>query len=118
MNNILFNFFYFNDVQSYEDIIYLCKTKGTDITEFHLSDGRILTKHISLKYCQSKLPSQVFININKGLLINKHYIKSINRFTYHLKNGESFDGRLKSYKFHQQLALQINDFSKQKKEAD
>lgn len=52
MKNFLFNFFYNNDICSFDDILYIIKTKGTSITEFHLTDGRVLTKYISLKECK------------------------------------------------------------------
>ena len=52
MNNYLFMFFYNNDVCSYDDILYIIKSKGTSITEFRLTDGRVLTKYISLKECK------------------------------------------------------------------
>lgn len=108
-NNILFKFFYENDVYSYKDIIYLIKIKGTSITEFHLADGRVLTKYISLKECKQRLPQDLFININKGILINKNHIQHISRYTYYLDNGETFDGKLKNAKLHSTLASEINE---------
>lgn len=108
-NNILFKFFYENDVCSYKDIIYLIKIKGTSITEFHLTDGRVLTKYISLKKCKQQLPQDLFININKGILINKNHIQHISRYTYYLDNGETFDGKLKNAKLHSILASEINE---------
>lgn len=109
MKNSLFNFFYNNDICSYNDIIYIIKTKGTSIAEFHLTDGRILTKYISLKECKQQLPQDLFININKGILINKHHIKHISRYTYYLDNGETFNGKLKDAKLHSIFASQINE---------
>ena len=108
MQNILFNFFSKNDICSYDDIIYIIKTKGTHITEFHLADKRIVTTYMPISQCKILLPQNIFLNINKGILINKNHIQCINRLTYHLKNGESFDGRVKDYKVHKQLAAQIN----------
>ena len=107
--NKLFNFFYHNDICSYNDILYIIKTKGTSIAQFHLTDGRVLTKYISLKGCKQQLPQDIFININKGILINKNHIKYINRYTYYLDNGESFDGKLKNTKLHSTLASEINE---------
>lgn len=108
-NNALLNFFYHNDICSFNNILYIIKTKGTSIAEFHLTDGRVLTKYISLKECKKQLPQDIFININKGILINKNHIKYINRYTYYLDNGESFDGKLKNVKLHSTLASQINE---------
>lgn len=108
MNKNLFNFFYNGNICSYNDIIYIIKTKGTSITQFHLADGRILTKYISLKECKNFLPQDIFININKGILINKNHIKYINRYTYYLDNDESFDGQLRNSKLHSALASEIN----------
>ena len=109
MTNKLFNFFCTNNICSYNDIIYIVKTKGTSIAQFHLTDGEVLTKYISLKECKQQLPQDIFININKGILINKNHIKSISRYTYHLDNGETFDGKLKNTKLHSTLASQINE---------
>lgn len=109
MKNFLFNFFYNNDICSFDDILYIIKTKGTSITEFHLTDGRVLTKYISLKECKQLLPQDIFININKGILINKNHIKYINRYIYYLDNGESFNGKLKNTKLHSSLASEINE---------
>lgn len=108
MTTELFNFFYKNDIRSYNDIVYIIKTKGTAITEFHLSDGRIITRYISLRECKEQLPQDIFININKGILVNKHHIKYINRYTYYLDNDESLDGKLKNTKLHNSLASEIN----------
>lgn len=110
MNKSRLNFFFYNgNICSYDDILYIIKTKGTSIAEFHLTDGRVLTKYISLKECQQQLPQNIFININKGILINKNHIKYINRYTYYLDNGESFDGKLKNAKLHSTLASEINE---------
>ena len=108
MNN-LFNFFYKNNICSYDNILYIIKSKGTSITQFHLADGGILTKYISLKECKQQLPQDIFININKGILINKNHIKHINRYVYYLDNGESFNGKLKNTKLHSTLASEINE---------
>jgi len=51
MTNLLKNFFETNDICEADDIMYLIKIKNTSITEFHLKDGRILTKYISLGAC-------------------------------------------------------------------
>ena len=110
MNKSKLNIFFCNnDICSYNDIVYIIKTKGTSIAQFHLTDGRVLTKYISLKECKQQLPQDLFININKGILINKNHIKSISRYTYHLDNGETFDGKLKNTKLHSALASQINE---------
>ena len=105
----LSKFFYNSNINSYNDIIYIIKIKGTSIAEFHLTDGRILTKYISLKECKQRLPQDLFININKGILINKNHIKHISRYTYYLDNGETFDGKLKNAKLHSTLASEINE---------
>ena len=107
--NSLFNFFYNSDINSYNDIIYIIKTKGTSIAEFHLTDGRVLTKYISLKECKSQLPQDLFININKGILINKNHIQHISRYTYYLDNGETFEKKKKNAKLHSTLASKINE---------
>ena len=109
MKTLLSNFFYYNNICSYNDILYIIKTKGTSIAEFHLTNGRVLTKYISLKECKEQLPQDIFININKGILINKNHIKYINRYTYYLDNGESFDSKLKNTKLHSTLASEINE---------
>lgn len=105
----LSKFFYNSNINSYNDIIYIIKTKGTSIAEFHLTDGRVLTKYISLKECKWRLPQDLFININKGILINKNHIQHISRYTYYLDNGETFDGKLKNAKLHSTLASEINE---------
>lgn len=109
MKNKLLNFFYNNNICSYNNILYIIKTKGTSITQFHLIDGKVLTKYISLKECKQLLPQDIFININKGILINKNHIKFINRNIYYLDNGESFEGKLKNTKLHSTLASEINE---------
>ena len=109
MKSKLFNFFYNSDISSYNDIIYIIKTKGTSIAQFHLTDGRVLTKYISLKECKLRLPQDLFININKGILINKNHIQHISTYTYYLDNGEAFDGKLKNAKLHSTLASEINE---------
>lgn len=108
MNN-LSKFFQRNNIYFYNNIIYVIKSKGTSITQFHLIDGRVLTKYISLKECKQQLPQDIFININKGILINKNHIKHINRYVYYLDNGESFNGKLKNTKLHSTLASEINE---------
>lgn len=105
----LSKFFYNSNINSYNNIIYIIKTKGTSIAEFHLTDGRVLTKYISLKECKQRLPQDLFININKGILINKNHIQHISRYTYYLDNGETFDGKLKNAKLHSTLASEINE---------
>lgn len=105
----LSKFFYNSNINSYNDILYIIKTKGTSIAEFHLTDGRVLTKYISLKECKQQLPQDLFININKGILINKNHIQHISRYTYYLDNGETFDGKLKNAKLHSSLASEINE---------
>ena len=109
MKKELSNFFYIHNICSYNDIIYVIKTKGTSIAQFHLADGRVLTKYISLKECKQQLPQDIFININKGILINKNHIQHINRYVYYLDNGESFNGKLKNTKLHSTLASEINE---------
>ena len=109
MMNSLSNFFYCNNIYSYNDIIYIIKTKGTSIAQFHLTNNKIITKYISLKECKQQLPQNIFININKGILINKNHIKYINRYIYYLDNGDFFDGKLKNTKLHSTLASQINE---------
>lgn len=105
----LSKFFYNSNINSYNDIIYIIKIKGTSIAEFHLADNRVLTKYISLKECKQRLPQDIFININKGILINKNHIQHISRYTYYLDNGETFDGKLKNAKLHSTLASEINE---------
>ena len=56
MNKKLFNFFSKNDICSYNDIIYIVKTKGTHITEFHLADKRIVTTYMPISQCKFLLP--------------------------------------------------------------
>ena len=97
MINLLKNFFETNDICEADDIMYLIKIKNTSITEFHLKDGRILTKYISLGACNKQLPSEIFIPINK------HYIKCINRYIYHMQDGTIFEGKLKATKLHKKL---------------
>lgn len=108
MTNLLKNFFDYNDICDADDIMYLTKTKGTSITEFHLRDGRTITKYVSLKACGSQLPSEIFIPINKGIVINKHYIKCVNRYFYHMKDGVVFEGKLKAVKLHKKLKEECN----------
>lgn len=103
MTNLLKNFFETNDICEADDIMYLIKIKNTNITEFHLKDGRILTKYISLGACNKQLPSEIFIPINRGIIINKHYIKCINRYIYHMQDGTIFEGKLKATKLHKKL---------------
>jgi len=87
--------------------MYIVKTKGTQITEFHLTDGRTITKYISLRDCKAELSSDIFYNITKGVLININHVKCINRRTYHMKDGEVFEGKLKGYKLHQSLKKKV-----------
>lgn len=103
MFNKLSNFFQTNDICDENDIMYIAKTKGTQITEFHLTDGRTITKYISLRDCKAELSSDIFYNITKGVLININHVKCINRRTYHMKDGKVFEGKLKGYKLHQSL---------------
>ena len=109
MKNSLSNFFYTNDICSYDNIVYIIKTKGTSVAEFHLTDGRVLTKYITLKECKKQLPQDLFININKGILVNKSHIKHISRYTYYLDCGDAFDGKLKNAQLHSALASEINE---------
>lgn len=106
MFNKLSNFFQTNDICDENNIMYIIKVKGTQITEFHLDDGRVITKYISLKECKNQL-SDAFIPINKGILLNKHYIKCINVRTYHLLNGETLEGKIKSKRLIQTLERDI-----------
>lgn len=101
------HFFDYNDICDYDEIMYITKTKGTRISNFYLTDGRVLTKYINLKTCEEELPSNIFIHLNKGIVVNKHHIKCINRYIYHMDDGAIFEGILKDIKFHKSLKEQV-----------
>lgn len=91
-----------------DEIMYICKTPGTSITEFHLDGGRIETRYVSMKEVKSILPDY-FVTINKGIIVNINYIKYINRYIYHMKDGIIFDGKLKDQNLHKSIKQKIGE---------
>lgn len=87
--------------------MYITKEKGTSIAIFHFTGGRTITKYIPLKVCLQELPSDIFFMLNRGIIVNKHHIKYINRYLYHMSDGQVFAGKLKEYKFHKHLKEEL-----------
>lgn len=94
-----------------QDIMYMYKTPQTNITEFHLKDGRVETRYVALKNVLKELPKN-FVSINKGIIINLDYVKCVNRFVYHMTDGNIFYGKLKKIKFHEAVKYRVENKEK------
>ena len=65
-------------------------------TLVHVADKRDLGTFIPVKNVAEELPEDVFISINKGVVLNKKYIKSINKGLYCMADGMVFKGRVRT----------------------
>lgn len=82
----------------FSEIVYVDKRHNTEVTIFHLNDGRELTRYVAIKDVFCVLPHDKFTCINKGLIVNKDYIKKINGIAFHVDvNGKDVRlyGRMK-----------------------
>ncbi len=61
-----------------------------------LDGGRIADCYIPIKYIYGLLPVGSFLNITKGVLINRKYISTIEDGTYTMTDGRCFRGRVRT----------------------
>ena len=88
------------------DIKYIIRENGK--TSVYLKDDRSMETYIPVKSFLKLLPKSDFININKGILLSKSYIKFVNKCIYVTADGRSFEGRHRALKEHLKNEIELS----------
>lgn len=84
-----------------KEILYL--QSDTNYTKVFTTNGKMVYSSTSLKMIENRMAgNSIFIRINKGLVVNRLYIKTIERAEVILNNNLSLSvsrRRLKAFKF-------------------
>lgn len=83
------------------NILYIRHSNGH--SHICMVNGTVIDTYIATKDLLTGLPSESFLNINKGIVINIQYVSSIDKNVYHMVNGEKFNGRMRTPGEHTQI---------------
>ncbi len=83
------------------NILYIQHKDGH--SHINMVNGTVINTYIATKDLLTGLPSESFLNINKGIVINIQYVANIDKNVYHMVNGEKFTGRLRTPGEHTQI---------------
>lgn len=78
------------------DIMYITREGRKAV--IHLKNGRTVETFNTLKGLLESLPATKFECVNKGVVISKEYVDSVEDNTYFMKDGVSFKGRVRTAK--------------------
>ncbi len=76
------------------DIMYITRENRQSV--FALSCGKREVSYIPIKYIYELLPSGSFLNITKGVVINRRHISEIDGGMYIMSDGTRFRGRVRT----------------------
>ncbi len=74
----------------------VCITREGRQTVFSLSSGESRACYIPIRYIYEEMPVGMFLNITKGVVIGRKYIKSISGGIYTMTDGRAFRGRVRT----------------------
>lgn len=77
-----------------EDIIYIDREGRR--TAVHLISGKVIHTYMSLKDIKSRIPEDGFLHINKGTIVSKRHIVSIDHGAYTMVDGVTLAGRVRT----------------------
>lgn len=93
-----------NGIQA-EAIKYMTREDGK--TCIHLLSGQVIRTYIPTKTILEQLPQEDFLNISKGVVVALSQIDYIDKFTYHMKDGTTLEGRHRTPAVHKRLNRQL-----------
>ncbi|MDO4203222.1 MAG: LytTR family transcriptional regulator DNA-binding domain-containing protein [Selenomonadaceae bacterium] len=83
------------------NILYIRHSNGH--SHINMLNGTVIDTYIATKNLLTGQPTESFLNINKGIVINLQYVSTIDKNVYHMINGEKFNGRLRTPGEHTQI---------------
>lgn len=87
-----------------DDILYI--KRENRYTIISMKDGNTFSTVIPVKNFGELMPLR-FLSVNKGLLLNKEHIKSIDRGVYEMDDGTQFHGRVRTPGAHSKAAADL-----------
>lgn len=84
------------------NIKYILREEGKSC--IHLVDDRVVSSFHTLKSLEDFLPDGSFCMINKGILLSKSQIVSVDKNSYQMLDGRTFEGRKRGLKIHQTIS--------------
>lgn len=94
------------------DIKYIVRENKK--TNIYLTDGRVLETYNTVKAFLEVLPAKEFALINKGIVVAKRRIRSINQLMYTMDDGMEFMGRVRESGGHVKNRAEFNTSLKSK----
>lgn len=105
-------FFHKHDIRT-PDIAYVVRSDRKTVV--HLNDGRVEETYIALKNIASVLPEDEFLHINKGTIVSKSHIVTVEKGVYLMSDGTFFQGRMRTPGEHTRNGMMVDNLRDRRK---
>lgn len=107
MNNSESKNFFSNKGILPEDVMYILREERKSV--IYLKNNLVVKSFNPIKNLLVELPQEKFISVNKGVVLGKRYIKTIDNGIYSMIDGKCFKGRQRPSKEQQQNVTLIKE---------